>query len=288
MTTPSLGVQNTWFSGFGVRNLGSNWRYEALKGAAPQCHLEFETTTGSLGVFKLYRGATLIDTSTEFTAGVIWGFVELEITARTGVNGSYEVWLNQISIMSGTGVNLADSGTDGVDAFSVGNGTSFKLDDWYILDTTGSLNNTRLGEQVCVGIFPTAEGHQIDFTPSTGTDNSALVDDGPLNPNDADYVSSSVVNHEDYYAYENMPATGIGTINGLRITHGAKLDTAGTRTVQARYYNGSVEYDLGGDFVVDGTTIFEHTSLVDVNPDTGVKWTSVEVDAAEFGMKVTI
>ena len=288
LTTPSLGVQNTWYSGFGIKNFAGGWTYEALSGAAEQCRIEFEVTTGDLGVLKIYRGATLIDTSSEFTAGTIWGFVEVKFVARAGVNGSYEVWLNQTSIMSGTGVDLADTGSDGADAFQMGGGTSFLLDDWYILDDTGTLNTSRLGEQVCVGIVPTADGHQIDFTPSEGIDNFALVDDGPVNPDDSDFVSSLTVGHEDYYAYENPPSTGLGTVNGLRIVHGAKLDTAGTRKVQPRYYNGTLEFDLGGDFTIDGTSIFEHTSVVDANPDTGVKWTKVEISNGEFGMKVTV
>lgn len=287
MTTPSLGAQNTWYAGMGVRNLSNNWKFEVLTGATEQCHLILNDLGGNLGELELRRGAVLIDTSSSFVINV-WGYLEIKITARTGANGNYEVWMNEISIMNGTGVDLANTGSDGADAFSWGNGTSFDCDDIYILDTTGSLNIARLGEQVCVGIFPSAEGHQIDFTPSVGIDNSALVDDPTTAPDDTDFVTSSVATDEDYYVYENMPSTGLGTVNGARMVHGAKLDTAGTRTVQPRYYNGTVEFDFGGDFVVDGTNIFEHSIIAEANPDTLVKWTKSEIDAAEFGMELSI
>ncbi len=287
MTTPSLSVQNTWYMGIGVKNYENNWKLEVLSGASEQCHIILADLGGNTGEFQLYRGGTLIDTSTSFVTNV-WGYLEVKIVARGTTNGSYEVWMNEVSIMSGTGVDLALTGSDGADIFSWGNGTSFQCDDIYILDDTGALNTSRLGEQVCVGIVPTAEGHQIDFTPSTGTDNSALVDDPTETPNDADFVSSSTLNHEDYYAYENMPSTGLGTVNGVRMVHGAQLDTAGARTVQPRYYNGSVEFDFGGDFVVDGTNIFEHSIIAEANPDTAVKWTKSEIDAAEFGMELSV
>lgn len=287
MTTPSLGAQNTWFAGLGVKLLQANWKFEALTGATEQCHLILNDLGGNLGELELRRGAVLIDTSSSFVTNV-WGYLEIKLTVRDGVNGSYEVWMNEISIMSGTGVNLADTGGDGADAFSWGNGTSFQCDDIYILDTTGSTNTSRLGEQVCVGIFPTAEGHQIDFTPQSGADNALMVDDPTLSPDDGDYNSSSTATDEDYYIYENMPSTGLGTINGVRMVHGAKLDTAGVRTMQPRYYNGSVEFDFGGDFVVDGTNIFEHSVITEVNPDTAVKWTKSEINDAEFGMELTV
>ena len=49
-----------------------------------------------------------------------------------------------------------------------------------------------------------------------------------------------------------------------------------------------VEFDFGGDFVVDGTNIFEHSIIAEANPDTLVKWTKSEIDAAEFGMELSI
>ena len=289
VTTPSLGAQNTWFAGIGLRNLSNNWKFEALTGASEQCHLILNDLGGNLGELELRRGATLIDTSSSFNITAnLWGYLELKLVCRNGVNGSYEVWMNEVSIMSGSGVNLADTGSDGADGFSIGGNTGFQFDDLYILDNTGTTNTANLGEQVIVGIVPNAEGHQIDWTPSTGLDNSALVDDPTTAPNDGDYVSTATLNAEDYYDYENMPSTGLGTINGMRIVHGANLDTAGARTVQPRYYNGSVEFDLGGDFVVDGVNIFEHETVVELNPDTGVKWTKTDIDNGEFGMELTV
>jgi hypothetical protein len=287
MTTPSLGAQNTWYLGMGVKAYQNNWKLEVLTGATEQCHFIINDLGSGISELELRRGATLIDTSASFVDDV-WGYLEIQITARTGANGSYEVWMNEVSIMSGTGVDLADTGGDGADVFSWGNGTSFQCDDIYILDTTGSLNTGRLGEQVCVGIVPTAEGHQIDFTPSSGVDNALLVDDPTTAPDDNDYVSSSAALDEDYYVYENMPSTGLGTVNGVRMVHGAHLDSAGTRTVQPRAYISAAEYDFGGDFVVDGASIFEHSIIAEASPATAVKWTKTEIDNAEFGMELSV
>ena len=116
MTTPSLGAQNEWYLGMGLKNLQNNWKLEVLTGATEQCHFILNDLGSGIGELELRKGATLVDTSSSFVTNV-WGFLEIKIIARTGANGAYEVWMNEVSIMSGTGVDLADTGGDSADVF---------------------------------------------------------------------------------------------------------------------------------------------------------------------------
>lgn len=290
LVTPSLGVQNTWVIGFGfyASSVPTTDRIKiaGLSGASQQFHLDLYEN-GSDMEWRLYRGATLIGTSTTFVKNV-WHYFELKVTARTATNGSYELRRNETNILSGSGVNLANVGSDGVDGFHVGStdAVAWRLDDMYILDSSGASNNDFKGDSVMFEVLPDGDGHQNDMTRSAGATNYENVDDGALVSPDADYVSSDTIGHEDYYTFANAPGTGIGTIAAVKITCTARLVSTGARTLQPRYYNGTLEFDAGSDVTVDGTSFLELPSITDVNPDTGTAWTKSDLDGAEFGLEV--
>lgn len=286
LLTPSLGVQNTWVIGFGLYvDSTSGTEIRVFSGGTEQCRIETENS-GGLPRFNLRRGATSIATSSTFALNQ-WHYFELKVTVRTGTDGVYELRRNEVDIMSGSSVNLANAGSDGADVFGIDCNTgNLRLDDLYILDSTGSTNNDFKGDSVCIHILPTSEGHQIDFAPSTGADNSATVDDPSTAASSADWNSSDTNAHEDYYGFENLPPTGIGTIHGIRLSASWAMETTGSRVARYRYYNGSVEFTAGSNVTAANTSLVELPQVVELNPDTGVNWTKADIDAAEFGVEV--
>ena len=286
LQTPSLGVQNTWFVGIGFMctTIGT-WRVAFYSGGTEQCRFEIENS-GGLPRWKLMRGSTQIGTASATFALNQWFYFEFKVDVLTS-GATYEARQNEVQIMTGTGANLANGGANGADSVLFG-GTSSgggRLDDIYVLDNTGSApQNTFLGDVVAVHILPAAEGHQIDFTPSTGTNNAALVDEGPSSS--TDYNSSDTNAHEDYYTFADLPATGLGTIYGIRISGSWAMATTGSRVARYRYYNGSTEFTLGANISAASTNIVELPQIQQTNPNTGVAWTKTEIDAAEFGVEV--
>jgi hypothetical protein len=287
MQTPSLGVQNTWVIGLGLffSQVAAGFKVRFFSGGSEQCRFEIENS-GGLPRFKLVRGTTTIATGSTFALSQ-WFYFEFKVTVRTGTNGAYELRQNEVNVLSGSSVNLADTGADGADQFGWGyhtGGNTVRVDDIYILDDQGTVNNNFKGDSVAVHILPSAEGHQIDFTPSTGTNNAANVDDGAASG--ADYNSSDTNAHEDYYTFEDLPPTGLGTIHGIRASGSWAMATTGSRVARYRYYNGSTEVTIGSNVSAASTTVVELPQVVEVNPNTGVNWTKSEIDAAEFGVEV--
>ncbi len=288
MNTPSLGADNTWVVGFGFHSNSTSTVFSVrfLSGGSEQCRFETESSGGILR-WRLLRGATVIASSSTFALNQ-WFYFELRVTARTGTNGAYEVRQNEVAIMSGSSVNLANVGTDGADSVGFSCATAAcSVDDIYILDSAGAApNNNFLGDSVAMSILPQAEGHQNDFTPSTGVNNAALADDPDTAASGADFNSSDTNNHEDYYTFTDLPGTGLGTIHGIKVSGSFAMASAGSRVARYRYYNGTTEFTLGANVSAASTSIVELPQVVGVNPDTGAAWTKTDIDNAEFGVEV--
>jgi hypothetical protein len=281
--TPSLGVQNTWIVGLGLflANTGA-FTVKFFSGGTEQCRFEIENS-GGLPRWKLMRGATQIGSASATFALNQWFFFEFKVDVLTS-GAAYEARQNEVQIMSGSGANLANGGANGADSIGFGYAGLGRMDDIYVCDSTGSVNNNFLGDVVAVHILPAAEGHQIDFTPSTGTNNAALVDETTASA--ADFNSSDTNTHEDYYTFADLPPTGLGTILGIRASGTWAMASTGSRVCRYRYYNGSTEFTIGANFSAATTTLVELPQIIEVNPNTGVAWTKTEIDAAEFGVEV--
>lgn len=287
MQTPSLGVQNSWIVGMGIRMTAvTAIKIRFFSGGTEQCRFEVENS-GGLPRWKLVRGSTTIATSPTFALSQ-WFYFEFKVDLLTS-SASYEIRQNENTILSGSGANLANSGANGGDSIGWGYHASgtVTFDDIYILDTTGAApQNTFLGDVVSVHVLPQAEGHQNDFTPSTGTNNAALVDDPSTAASSADYVSSDTNGQEDYYTFEDIPATGLGTIFGIRISGTFAMASTGSRVVRYRYYNGSSEFTIGDNVASATPSLVELPQVVQTNPDTTSGWVKDDIDNGEFGVEV--
>lgn len=285
MTTPSLGVENTWIIGFGlnVAQIGFEWRF--LNGASEQFRIE--AVAGSTGFeFRLLRGATTIATTTEEFAFNVWHFFEFKVTLTN--TGSYELRHNEANVLSDAGpVDLQELGSSGADGHSWFHGTSGTalIDDIYILDDTTLLNNDFKGDSVLYVLKPDGDGLTSDWSPepSSPTTNFDKVDDDPTAPSQTDYVFTNTNTDQDLYTFENNPATGVGTIFGVKLSVGARMAAAGSSTLRTKFYDGTATTVAGDDIVVDGTGVAETPVFFDENPVTSSTWTKSALDAGQFG-----
>jgi hypothetical protein len=262
------------------------WRL--MDAGVEQCRIELVDNTTSFE-WKLMRGAVEIDRTAEAFPANVWHYFEFQVTVRGTTNGAYELRHNEVDVMSGTGVDLADGGSDGADIHSFGHsggGQVIKLDDIYILDSLGAVNNDFLGDSVIVGLLPIADGNQNDFTPSTGIDNYALVDDPSASPSSSDYVDSDTNTEQDFYDYANLPATGLGAIHAVNVISDAAMETVGNRTLKPKFRAVSTAEADGANFVVQGTTLLSHPVILEIDPVTSTTWTQSEIDGGEFGIEV--
>lgn len=305
MVTPSIGASdNTFVLGFGVRlssNLtGLNSNNQGLyieTGANEQCHLELESTLG-LGIrFHLKRGGTIIDTTSYFDFAV-WHYFELKVTVRDGTDGAYELRHNGVLAFSGTGVDLADNGTDGWDIFAfrylTNAGTFLRYDDIYIcngVDIGGGepANNDFLGPSIVEGLLPNGVGASEDFGNSATGDNYTFVDDiGTSAPDDVTtggYVHSDTNGEKDTYEFQDLSQI-TGTIHAVQLNTQLAMSAAGTRTVKTVYRDPDTSEADGVSHVVDATIYDGFTEVFNANPTNGSAWDVNDIDNGQFGIEV--
>ena len=127
-----------------------------------QCAVGFNSA-GKLVLWNGGLGGTQIAiTSTAITANT-WHYVEWDLTFAS--SGSYNVYLDGVSVLSGTGNLKSNSNAYANQVILIGNTCNF--DDMYLFDSTGSVNNAVRGDSRVETLFPTADA-SVAFTPSQG------------------------------------------------------------------------------------------------------------------------
>lgn len=156
----------------------------------------------------------------------------------------------------------------------------------YMTDVTiftgdGTAPNDLIGDYRIECLIPTADTAQSDFTPSTGTDNYAMVDE-VTTVNDADYVSGSTVTDKDRYVLQDLTST-TGVIKGLQVTTRAFKSDTGIAKFRSITELSTVEADNGTDEVLSQGPVgvnFQHPFPLDPN---GSAWTIANVNAMTVG-----
>ena len=297
--TPPVGSGNTFVIGYGFKyqshlaspNLnGTGWYVES--GPDEQIHVEHESTSGVGFRWSLQSGATTIYTSPYYDFAV-WHYFEWKFIVRTGTNGAWEFRHNGSTISSGTALDTADSGSDGWDTFAWRTGgnysTAIIYDDVYVCDGTGAKNNDFLGPSVVEKVEVAAEGTTIEWTPGSGSDNAAQVDDVGTSPPDevtaGGYNLSDTNGNKDTFTMTDLTQI-TGTIHAVQLGVQMAMGSAGTRVVKTKYRDPDTTESDGDSHTVDSTVYDEFTQVFDVNPSSGAAWDVTDIDGGEFGVEV--
>lgn len=210
-----------------------------------------------------------------------WAYVEFKFKVlNTG--GYIEVRINGQEVINETGLDTAYSQENWKTVKFNGSNQVRQIDDIYIADDSTGTVTDFLGDVRVETLYPSAES-SIAWTPSTGTDNSTLVDDPR---NDTEYVTAASNGLEDLYDFDNLD-TDTDSVYGVSITAVAKKDDSGTRTLGLRSSSGSNQ-QTSPDKGLNENALSYHSELLTESDSGGSTiWTPALVNAAKFGMKVT-
>lgn len=291
-STSSAGYDKFGLSSHATYGVAFAWKQAALvaktvfqfyDGAAAQVGLGIDAT-GKIFVWRNNVG-TVIATSASI---VIFANVQHHIQFQVTINnttGSYEVRVDGVNVLSGSGVNTRQTANNQVNGYGFGGtgAVNFDIDDVFVWDGAGSLNNTFPGDVRVLATLPSGAGNSAQWTPSTGS-NFAAVDDAT--PNTTDYVSDSTVGHKDTYAYTDL--AGTGTVLGAQLSlYASKADAGATRGIKGICRSSSTE-TLSSEVTLGVGWRYWLAAIYELDPATAAAWASLTaLNAAEFGVQVT-
>lgn len=299
LVTPTVSAfDNTFVIGFGL-NLSAHTAgvntavlgFYAERAGSEQCHIEFESDAANGVRMQLYRNTTLIGVS-GWMSFATWYYCEVKLTVRTGVNGAYEFRIAGSTSGSGTGVNLANSASDGWSEFAIrsnSNITTLLIDDIYVCDGSGTANNDFKGDRIVEMIEVTANGATNQWTPLSVGNNYQDVDDpGSAVPDDSGgggYVSVDANNQTELYTFGDL-VTIVGAVDGIQVTVQSAMAAAGSRNCLhvAREPLGPTVVD-GDAYSVASTTYTGFNMIYEENPALAAPWDVDGVNDIQLGFR---
>jgi hypothetical protein len=238
------------------------------------------------GKLELLRGGVVsLGQTTNAVAASQYNYIEVDLTiadttgaATIRVNGS--TWLSLTNVDTRNGASgvitnfwLSGCGPNTGNAFAgIGD-----FDDFYMLNTSGSTNNSFLGDVRVQAVLPSGAGNYTQWTPLSGA-NWQNVDENPCT-DDTDYNSSSTAAQKDSFVFPDITPSA-GTVYAVAVNLMMRKDDAGTRTVRALARLSSTD-SFGSDINVGGSYA-NYQSILETKPGGG-SWSVSDVNNSEFG-----
>lgn len=242
-------------------------------------HLTFNRILTTARIQVVGPGGTLGETANNVFPNGVWVHVEVKVHIANSPDGTVQVRVNGVEVLSLTGVDTMNGSNAYVASVELIRSQSFFADD-LVVGTGGS--SDYFGDAKVVQVLPSAAGNSTQFTPSAGS-NYQNVDD-PTNTVDADstYNASSTNGHKDSY---NTAALGVtGSVIAVATLAHMRKDDAGSRS--ARVYTRSGTTNYPSTDISLGNSYQTYQQFMATNPDTSAAWSVAEVDAAEPGVEV--
>lgn len=259
--------------------------YDAVTDQA-QCYIEFLVNGiinayGANGTFlaRTYAGAYYFDE---------WFYCEFKASIATS-GGTMEVRINTVPVIQIPSANTQTSTNASFDAFqlstrSIGIGQKFvvAVDDLYVLDTGGSINNNFLGNVRVKTQFPSAPGSNTQFSIG-GTQPTNWQAASNTNTDDTSYVFDPTVGQYDLYdiqAIINGP-----TVHGVQVRSSMRQDDSTQRVGHNQIQSGVTLANGPNDHYLNQSYTY-YTDIWETDPNTSAGWTGTAVNALQIGPKV--
>lgn len=243
------------------------------------------------GNFAWYRGdgtsgGTLVGSLSSAVYSInTWYYVEVKVTLATGATGSIEVRVGGSSVIGPTSSVQTANTTANMQSFQLFgvNANNTDYDDLYFCDTTGSANNTFLGDRRIIVATPNANGRLSQWTTQVGGTTSqpwtAVNETTP--DGDTSYIADSTTGHIHDFT---LSSVSVGGVNAVQVNVDMRKDDAGTHTLGTGVGDGTTENFDAGTAVPSSYAMAIRT--MDTNPLTSAAWATSDLASLQACVKV--
>jgi hypothetical protein len=212
-------------------------------------------------------------------------WIYVEVGFEFADTGAYAIKLDETVIASGTADFLSGSNAycnKAVISFSSYYGHTVYIQDIYLNDDSGAINNTFLGAVYHQLIAPDTDS-SVAFTPLSGGDNFAMVDENPHDGDTTYNAANTAVTDE--FNFESL--TGTPVVFGLNTYLVARDEATGTDPSMHlhAFVKGSSATVLKGTArdVPAQAAYTIYTDSFETDPDTSTLWAYADVNALAAG-----
>lgn len=241
------------------------------------------STTGSIQIRQgLATGTVLAESGPLAFLPSSWQHVGM-MAHMNGAASSAEVRVNGVVVASVSGVNL---GSDNIAQFAIGqtqngiHGTGdWFCDDLRTGDDQGGINDDFMGDRRVITQFPDADGLHQDFTPLSGSDAYAMVDETAPD-GDVSYIDGADVGDLCQMGFPDLPAEVVA-INGVAFATYARKTDVGDASITVNVVAGVASpqaREVGAEHVLNVTYNYLPLQVFDQDPDAEAPWTPAAVN----------
>ena len=284
--SPVLTTDDTLIIGFAVRfRAFSGTSFVSMYDGTTQ-GINMRTIAG--GELSVYRATTVLGTTVGLGLSIdTWYYIQLKVVCGDSPNGSYELRVSGVNVLSASGIDTKAGTHTYHDRFRLSNAVSTPpypiFDDLYCLDSSGASNNDFLGNMRVADIRPNSDTAAKAWTRSAGSDNYTLANEVVID-DDTTYIESGVSTTKDLYDYESVLGLG-DSVKGIQINTVCRETDANSFSLITVVKSDVDESDDSAQAI--GTTSYvTKTRLVETDPHTSNAWTLAGLNAAQFGIKV--
>jgi hypothetical protein len=256
-----------WFNGDGTISVG--WRTTNTSG----------TTSGTAATSASFIPIDTVDrwyhTQMRMTMAAdntIQFEVIVDGTVRIALTAPWNGWANFFG-------DPVPYGLAAMDVMGIG----FGVGDWWLADSSGTVNNGYLGNCRVESLNPTAIGSNSGMANFGGASSVASVSDAP---NTTSYIRASAIGQKSTFHLSDLASTS-GTVRGVSIGSVAIKESSTLRSYKNVLRTGGADFALAGSAPEPRLDLYRPIhSVLDVNPATGSPFTTAEINVMEVGVQL--
>jgi hypothetical protein len=214
--------------------------------------------------------------------GRVWYYIEMKVTNHA-TTGSFEVRLNGVNVLSGSGLNTKGGSITYYNVVKVYGDVIYPVyDNLYVCNSAGSINNDFLGSIQVMELRPGADSTSNFATATPSASHYENAND-EVSDEDTSYNQDNTTGALEMYVYNNL--TGVASVLGVVIDARLKTTAGDDEDFQHSVDSGST-VENSSSVTTNVETFQTYTYVFEKDPDTSAAWTVSGVNAATFGIEL--